>query len=723
LFGFIGFTSINIIMADQYTPEEIQGIVEAYNNAIKSGTPITQDMANAMKDAQKGVKGYAAAQASLYKALGKSVADITKAMYKGEQGAAGMADSIESVTTALTAFTFLLGGPLVKAISLVTMGLFKFGKVAAEQSDQLFKTYQELAKTGAGAADGMKGVFENMQRFGYGLEQLDQMTALIKENSEVLSTFGGTVLSGTKAFAGSMEQIQRSDIGRRFQQMGYTVDDINKYGAGYIKMQQMLGRSQSEIQKNLADGTVKYTMELDKLARITGDTREAQEAKIAEAQAEDTFAATMDELAEQAAAGDASAEARIKKLNTLNQTLTGEARQEFIKAIGGDVAAAQKLMMTAPRAYQMMLDSSSSAGDVMRTLVEEEKNTRTAFRGLYKLGAAGDTFIRYAEQQKRAAKFGEENLDAQIAIAESEQTVSDQTTKNAADMRINQQQARDALQSFVNIGVSPATTALKGFSSVVSGISKLAPGTVANGQAIGGGTANINSLINNLGTSKSLLDIIGQGESKGNYNALVYGKKGYNTPKEADLVNMTIAQVMEYQKGMIGKGHASTAVGKYQMIADTLADQVKKSGLDVNTTKFDQRTQDLLAQQLINQAGYGRLDPATVMKNLSGTWASLPKDMSGRGTWDNFNGNRAGINANQLMAAISGPNGGYDSKMSAVKPGSSLSTPDTTMASQPTTTTQSDELLDVLRNTLVSLDRKMADVADNTKKTAQYAGN
>ena len=122
-------------MADQYTPEEIAGIFEAYNNAIKTGTPITQDMANALKDAQKGIKGYSAAQANLFKALGKSVADISSAMYKGEQGAKGMADSIESVTTALTAFTFLLGGPLVKAVSLVVMGLFKFGKVAAEQSD------------------------------------------------------------------------------------------------------------------------------------------------------------------------------------------------------------------------------------------------------------------------------------------------------------------------------------------------------------------------------------------------------------------------------------------------------------------------------------------------------------------------------------------------------------------------------------------------------------
>jgi hypothetical protein len=482
----------------QMTPEEIQGIFEAYNDAIKTGAPVTKELADAMKDAQKGIKGYAAAQANAVKALGTAVSDTVKQLYRGEQGAKGMADSVETVTTALTTLSFLVGGPLIKAISLITMGLFKFGKVAAEQSDQLFKTYQDLAKIGAGGAEGMKGVFDNMQKFGYGLEELDKMTSLIKENSQALSTFGGTVLSGAKGFSDAMAPIQRGDVGRRLQQMGYTVDDINKYGAGYIKQQQMLGLSQATIQKNLTQGTVQYTMELDKLARITGDTREAQEAKIQEAMAEDTFAATMDELREQAAAGDASAEARLKKLNILNQTLTGEARQEFIKAIGGDVSAAQKLMMTAPNAYRQMLDASSSAGDVMSTLNKESKETGKAMRGLYQLGAAGDTFLRYNEIQTRAAKFGDKNLDEQMAMAEAEQTVTNQATKDAADMRISQQQARDSLQSFVNIGVNPATAALNKLSGAAAGATRILPGTPGGptGQRMGGGgPASLNSAL------------------------------------------------------------------------------------------------------------------------------------------------------------------------------------------------------------------------------------
>ena len=135
---------------------------------------------------------------------------------------------------------------------------------------------------------------------------------------------------------------------------------------------------------------------------------------------------------------------------------------------------------------------------------------------------------------------------------------------------------------------------------------------------------------------------------------------------------------------MIKSGHASTAVGKYQITKDTLAETIKKVGLDPNRTKFDQQTQDLLATQLINQAGYGTKDPKTVMSNLAGRWAALPKDMSGVGRSDGFNGNKANINPNELMAAIrSGPNDSYKSALSSIQsqlPKSMASNLDSAMA-------------------------------------------
>jgi hypothetical protein len=253
---------------------------------------------------------------------------------------------------------------------------------------------------------------------------------------------------------------------------------------------------------------------------------------------------------------------------------------------------------------------------------------------------------------------------------------------------------RDEFQSLINKGINPVTKGMAALAGGIESVTDKIPGTgTSTGTKMGGGETGSNwwnpstwgkgGGANVSGQSGALLDLIGKGESGGNYNALVGAKKG--GPKvagSADLTNMTIEQVQQMQKSMLAQGHASTAVGKYQMIASTLAEQVKKSGLDPTKTKFDQKTQDLLAQQLVDQAGYGKADTATVMKKLAGTWASLPKDMSGRGAYDGVNGNQAGIKAQDLVAAINnttvsankitGPTDKYDSKTADVKPDKTL---------------------------------------------------
>lgn len=157
-----------------------------------------------------------------------------------------------------------------------------------------------------------------------------------------------------------------------------------------------------------------------------------------------------------------------------------------------------------------------------------------------------------------------------------------------------------------------------------------------------------------------LLELIGKHESRGDYNALVYGKGGRNTPKRANLTDMTIAEVYQYQNGMIGRGHASTAVGKYQIINATLKGAVQQLGLDPHRTKFSPEVQDQLAIQLMRGRGLDRFlasnrNPRELNRfifNLSKEWASLPKDASGAGYYDGFNGNRAAANSWGQLAGI-----------------------------------------------------------------------
>ena len=167
-----------------------------------------------------------------------------------------------------------------------------------------------------------------------------------------------------------------------------------------------------------------------------------------------------------------------------------------------------------------------------------------------------------------------------------------------------------------------------------------------------------NAPVDVQGRTQSILDYVGQHESKGDYNALVYGKKGSDVPTSADLTDMTLNQVLNYQTHMIGAGHASTAVGKYQFIKATLKGLIRQSGLDPETTKFDAATQDRFATMLLQEAGLdkynkGAISPEQFGEGVAKIWASIPLS-SGKSAYEGIAGNKAGASYSNFMDVLTG---------------------------------------------------------------------
>ena len=168
---------------------------------------------------------------------------------------------------------------------------------------------------------------------------------------------------------------------------------------------------------------------------------------------------------------------------------------------------------------------------------------------------------------------------------------------------------------------------------------------------------------------RQILDFIGNKEGgPAQYNALVYGN---NTPKSADLTNMSIEEVLNYQSGMKARGHASTAVGRYQFLKGTLEDLVRQSGIPTSS-KFTPEVQDQLAGILVDRAGYqefkqGKIGLEQFQSKLAGTWASLPK-ADGTSDYAGIAGNKVLTSAsalqNVLMASAGGTSGGRLSESS-----------------------------------------------------------
>ena len=158
------------------------------------------------------------------------------------------------------------------------------------------------------------------------------------------------------------------------------------------------------------------------------------------------------------------------------------------------------------------------------------------------------------------------------------------------------------------------------------------------------------------GSDGELLDFIAAKESGGDYNA-VYGKGSVS-----GLTDMTIAQVLDYQRQLLAQGQKSSAVGRYQFIRSTLAEEASAAGIDINKEKFTPENQDkLILNRLKRIRGLdkfksGQLSPQQFAENLSMEFASLPSPIRGGGTksyYEGIAGNKALTSMENVYAAIS----------------------------------------------------------------------
>lgn len=459
-------------MADQYTPEEIAEIFEAYNDAIKTGTPVSKELAQAMKDATVGAKGYAQAQENLMKSLGKSVTEYTKAMYKGEQGAKAFNNSIDAVTDALGALLLImlpLRG-ISLAAKLAVGGLLALGKatkLAGEQSDKLYKGYQDLTRAGAATAGGMTDVYESMRKLNYGIDELDKMAALVRDNSKSLALFSGTVANGTRTLADTAQVLQAPEVLAQFKAMGLNVDDVNRGLAGYIVQQGRLGRLQGQTQAELNKGAQAYIKEMEILTRLTGQTREEMEQQREQAYAIDQFYAVLQEM------DPKQAEEAQKVFNHLMAIdPSGSKARAFAESMSGFVGMSEdqnKLFMASSGALVRNIDGltrgTMNAEQYLDSLGTAVKGNEVAMRQFAKTGAGAETFGGLYSNTRLANK-AMTGFEKSAEEAADSLNVLDPLTKSAVDLRISQIQARNSLQDFVQLGVYPATVALQGMAKV-----------------------------------------------------------------------------------------------------------------------------------------------------------------------------------------------------------------------------------------------------------------
>ena len=463
---------------DQWREKEITSAGQLISEYEKGAgvTQILRDRLETVGGTSMTLNVSARLAAAALEGLGKASVGYIKAMYAGEQGAmvaakavTAFADQISTAATVIgTALMFIPGLGIASriaggAISLLGIGAkvaAKATELAAEQSDRMYDSFVALSKAGVTGSDGMMGLAESAQRLGYGLDQvsIQAFNALMTEASRDISMMAGSAAEGRRRFAQFSGEIVKSDVGRHLMTLGFSVDDINSGVAGFVKQQVSLGLAQNKSNKELRDGAQQYLQQMDALSKLTGIQRRDLEAQMDSNRRNERFRAAIEKTRREQ--GDEAA----RNLE-LNMAVASERFPELangLKDIAAgfvDTEAAQQVFRAGMADIPGLMTRGLGAG--FQELGQAARRTTDSMGSLAEVGAFGPVFGSYYEQLKAAGLSEQDAAKRALEIQEEQKKGGDAAVKSQVDLRRSQMDTRDALQSLVRDGITPATKALR----------------------------------------------------------------------------------------------------------------------------------------------------------------------------------------------------------------------------------------------------------------------
>ena len=482
-------------MATEMTPEEIQTILDEYNDALAKNIPISKELAEAMKDADAGIKNYTANLKNSMSQLGTSMKNLGSGMVSGASGASVFNNAINAGADAIDSFASKFG-ILGKIIGGVVTAGAKYVAAVNQQADALYKNYQDLSRSGL--ATGMQDTFKNLQSMGYTMSEIGNMAGLMKENSEVLAQFGGTAANGAKQFAIMAKDIQYSDLGTQFKLMGMSVDNINSGIAGYMKIQQASGTLQKQTSDQMAASAAAYIEEQDKLTKLTGMSADQQNQIILQAQSDQRYAATQHELR---ARGDAESLAKAKRNDELLLELTAQFGPKTARAFQDYASGmmnsedAQKFRRTFGGAANMIDKGVTNTSQIIDQARKDADTAQNSWATQAKAGNANKYMTDYAETVKGAGQIHGATAEQQEQDALDQQKAqkdgTDKQTKNMVNLTTSQRNTTQSFDLLINKGINPTTSAMKGLAGVINDVVDIAGGAAGKAESVGGETTSL----------------------------------------------------------------------------------------------------------------------------------------------------------------------------------------------------------------------------------------
>jgi hypothetical protein len=131
-------------------------------------------------------------------------------------------------------------------------------------------TFRDLSKSGIEFGGSL---FEAKNQAAAAGLSLNDYSKTVTENSASLALGFGTATEGAEGFANTNRKVMKQ-AGEDFANMGFSMGEISEYSASYIEQMVRNGEAQNMTTQQLANGSIKYQNELDRLSKATGVSRQ-----------------------------------------------------------------------------------------------------------------------------------------------------------------------------------------------------------------------------------------------------------------------------------------------------------------------------------------------------------------------------------------------------------------------------------------------------------------
>jgi hypothetical protein len=310
----------------------VSNIVRRYGADSKQASAAIRQLNNDVSRASGSLK----ALGSTISSLSSSVGGLASGMARGNTAFSSFSGLLTSGAKAISTFTERFG-VVGKTIGTATKVIGEGVGVALEQYDSVLKVYQQISQAGLSGVNGIDELRDNMIKANMPLEMFG---AALLRNGKALTALTGSADQSAKEFSEMMGTMY-DGVDTPLRNLGFTTEEISDTLVDYADLQRRLGTLQTMDQAGLTRGTVAYGKELDKIAKLTGQSRKESQKVLEASMREGRYLAAKNKLASQGASG-VKAASELDKLmlsvNALSPALASAVKDVSGGFISTDVA-------------------------------------------------------------------------------------------------------------------------------------------------------------------------------------------------------------------------------------------------------------------------------------------------------------------------------------------------------------------------------------------------